>query len=77
MGMTFRYRAVVVKEGKGYWAYIPRLKGVYGVGRNESAARKDVQAALQLYLEVLRDERELPPLPQARAARRDEVTATV
>jgi len=77
MGMTFRYRAVVVKEGKGYWAYIPRLKGVYGVGRNESAARIDLQAALQLYLEVCRDEKELPARPRAHASSRDEVTATV
>jgi predicted RNase H-like HicB family nuclease len=77
MVMTFRYRAVVVKEGKGYWAYIPRLKGVYGVGRSESAARKDVQAALQLYLEYRRDEKKLPPRPHARVSTRDEVTATV
>jgi predicted RNase H-like HicB family nuclease len=77
MGMTFRYRAVVVKEGKGYWSYIPRLKGVYGVGRSESAARKDLQEALQLYLEVCRDEKELPPRPHARVSARDEVTATV
>ena len=77
MGMTFRYRAVVVKEGKGYWAYLPRLKGVYGVGRSVTAAKKDIQKALQLLLEVLRDEKKLPPPPPARTARKDEVTATV
>ena len=77
MGMTFSYRAVIVREGKGYWAYIPRLKGVYGVGRNESAARSDLQTALQLYLEVCRDEKELPARPHVRASVRDGVTATV
>jgi predicted RNase H-like HicB family nuclease len=75
--MTFRYRAVVVKEAKGYWAYIPRLKGVYGVGRSETAAKKDLQAALQLSLEVRRDFMKLPPRPHVRARSKDEVTATV
>ncbi len=78
MGMMFRYRAVVVQEGKGCWAYIPRLKGVfYGIGRTASAAKKDIQTALQLLLEYLRDEKKLPPRPHAHISPRDEVTATV
>lgn len=77
MGMTFRYRAVVVKEGKGYWAYIPRLKGVYGVGKDVPATKKDLQAALQLYLESCRDDGVLPPRPRQKVVGANEVTATV
>jgi predicted RNase H-like HicB family nuclease len=77
MVMTFRYRAKIVKEGKGYWAYIPRLKGVYGIGKNVPATKKDLQAALQLYLESCRDDGVLPPRPRPKIASTNEVTATV
>ncbi|MBI3564873.1 MAG: type II toxin-antitoxin system HicB family antitoxin [Elusimicrobia bacterium] len=76
MGMTFRYRAVIVKQPGGFWARIPGVKGVYGAGKTEASAKKDLQAALQLYLEVRRDAKDLPP-PHRRIAPKAEVTATV
>ncbi|MBI4062257.1 MAG: type II toxin-antitoxin system HicB family antitoxin [Elusimicrobia bacterium] len=75
--MTFRYDAVIVKEGRGYWAYLPDLPGVYGVGRTPAAAKKDLKEALQLYLEVCREDGELPPRPLHRVVDMGEVTATV
>jgi predicted RNase H-like HicB family nuclease len=77
MGMTFRYRAAIVKQPGGYWARIPGLKGVYGAGKTVAATKNDLQAALQLYLESCRDDGELPPRPRQKIVGANEVTATV
>lgn len=54
--MTFHYPVVVVREGKGCWAYVPDLPGVYGRGATAGAARKDLVQALKLYIEDCRSE---------------------
>jgi predicted RNase H-like HicB family nuclease len=77
MGMTFRYDAVIVKQTGGFWAYLPELPGVYGAGRTVAATKKDLQAALQIYLETCRDDGKFPPRPRHRIVDTDEVTATV
>ena len=77
MVMTFRYHAVLAKQPGGYWARIHGLKGVYGAGKTVAATKKDLQAALQLYLESCRDDGNLPPRPRRKIVGANEVMATV
>ena len=60
--MTYAYTAVIVKEGKKFWAYIPDLPGVYGRGQSTLKAKKDLLDALKLYIEDCRaDGDKVPP----------------
>jgi len=54
--MKLAYHIVLVKEDKKWWAYIPDLPGVYGLGKSEEEAKKDIRSALKLYLEDIADE---------------------
>ncbi len=54
--MTLTYPIVLVQEDNQWWAYIPDLPGVYGVGVTEDAAKKDIVSALELYIEDLRED---------------------
>jgi predicted RNase H-like HicB family nuclease len=47
----YRFAVVVVKEGRGHWAYVPDLPGVYGRGGTPTAAKHDLLEALTLYVE--------------------------
>jgi predicted RNase H-like HicB family nuclease len=49
--MRCTYPVVLVKERGEFWAYIPDVPGVYGRGRTRRAAKQDIRAALQLYIE--------------------------
>ena len=49
--MRYQYPVVVVREKRKYWAYVPDLPGVYGRGKTATAAKKDIAAALRLYIE--------------------------
>jgi predicted RNase H-like HicB family nuclease len=51
--MKYHYPVVVVKEKSKYWAYIPDLPGVYGIGKTSAQAKKDITQALTLYIEDL------------------------
>lgn len=53
--MKLTYPIVLVQEDKKWWAYIPDLPGVYGVGKSEAAAKKDIVSALKLYIEDIAD----------------------
>jgi len=63
--MTFHYPVVVVKEGKGCWAYVPNLPGVYGRGSTPARASKDLEAAIRLYIDDCRADGD--PIPQSAA----------
>lgn len=63
--MTFHYPVVVVREGKGYWAYVPDLPGIYGRGKSLVTARRDLVTALKLYIEDCRADGD--PVPQSAA----------
>ena len=52
--MTLRYSTVVVREGRKFWAYVPDLPGVYGLGKTAGKAKKDLAEALELYVEDCR-----------------------
>ena len=49
--MRYEFPVVVVREKGECWAYAPDLPGVYGRGRTAAAAKKDIGAALSLYIE--------------------------
>lgn len=63
--MTLHYPIVVVKEGKGCWAYVPDLPGVYGAGKTAALAKKDLAGALKLYIEDCQADGD--PLPRSAA----------
>lgn len=49
--MRCTYPVILLKESGEFWAYIPDLPGVYGRGRTHRAAKQDIRAGLQLYIE--------------------------
>ncbi len=59
--MNLTYPIVLVHEDNKWWAYIPDLPGVYGMGDTEDEAKKDITSALELYLEdILADGKPIP-----------------
>jgi predicted RNase H-like HicB family nuclease len=71
--MTLHYPVVVVKEGRDFWAYVPDLPGVYGRGKTQASARKDIVVALKLYIEDCRADGEHPPKSAAKVISVSEV----
>lgn len=63
--MTYHYPVVVIREGKGCWAYVPDLPGVYGRGSSPALASKDLEAALRLYIADCRADGD--PIPKSAA----------
>jgi predicted RNase H-like HicB family nuclease len=63
--MTLHYSIVIVKEGKGCWAYVPDLPGVYGTGKTPGTAKKDLAEALKVYIEDCQADGD--PLPRSLA----------
>lgn len=63
--MTYSYPVVVVREGKGCWAYVPDLPGVYGRGSTPARASKDLESALRLYIVDCRAD--CDPIPKSAA----------
>jgi predicted RNase H-like HicB family nuclease len=47
----YQFSVIVVREKRAYWAYVPDLPGVYGRGHTAASAKKDISAALTLYVE--------------------------
>jgi len=63
--MTLHYPVVTVREGKECWAYVPDVPGIYGRGTTPARARKDLEAALALYIEDCRADGD--PIPHSAA----------
>jgi predicted RNase H-like HicB family nuclease len=56
------YSVVVhVAEEGGYWVEVPALPGCYSQGETVDDALEQVRAAIEGYLEALRDEGGFPP----------------
>lgn len=72
--MTLHYSVIVVREKGSFWAYVPDLPGVYGRGRTSSGAKKDLTAALKLYIEDCRADGDPVPRSAARVVSVDQVT---
>jgi predicted RNase H-like HicB family nuclease len=51
-----KFPIVLVQENEKWWASIPDLPGVYGIGDTEQDAKKDIIAALELYIEDMKEE---------------------
>ena len=61
--MNLTYLIVLVQEDNQWWAYVPDLPGVYGLGKTDEAAKKDIISALELYIEDLREDGK--PIPES------------
>ncbi len=64
--MTVKYSTVIVKEGRKFWAYVPGLPGVYGLGNTANGAKKDLADALGLLIEDCRADGAAVPRSAAR-----------
>jgi predicted RNase H-like HicB family nuclease len=62
-----RYVIAVVKEGDGFWAFVPDVPGVYGAGSSADEALEDVKDALEDYVAFLREQGEPAPEPAVHA----------
>lgn len=60
LNKNFNFPIVVEKdkEGDGYIAYCPILKGCHTYGDTVQEAEKNIKEALKLYLEVLQEDKE-------------------
>ena len=59
---TLQYSVVVhTAEEGGFWVEVPALPGCYSQGESVEESLRNVSEAIELYLEVLRDEgRDVP-----------------
>lgn len=59
--MTKTFRVIIEKDAKGYHGYAPALKGCHTWGKTVEDTRKNLQEAIELYVEVLLEDGE--PIP--------------
>ncbi len=56
------YSVIIHKaEEGGYWVEVPALPGCYSQGETQEEALENVREAIELYLEVLREEGQAVP----------------
>jgi len=75
--MSLIYPIVLVQEDSKWWAYIPDLPGVYGVGGSEEEAKKDIISALELYIEDLVQEGKPVPTSHIKKLETDHIQISV
>lgn len=51
--MNVTYRIIIEPDTKGFHGYVPALKGCHTWGRSVAEAKKHLQEAIQVYLELL------------------------
>jgi len=71
------YRVVVEPDEDRYYAEIPTLPGCYSWGRTWEEALKNVKEALEVWLEVKREEGEPIPVEDPQTIRRAPLTVGV
>ncbi len=54
--MTYKINTVIEKDGHGYFAYAPELKGCHPQGDTLEEALENMKEAIELYVESLSDE---------------------
>ena len=54
--MTYKINTVIEKDGHGYFAYAPELKGCHSQGDTLEEALENMKEAIELYVETLSDE---------------------
>lgn len=62
------YISVIEKAGKNYSAYLPDVPGCVATGRTAADARRQLQEALKMHLEGLREDGIPLPEPFATAS---------
>ena len=75
--MQRKYSIVVVKEKEEYWAYIPKIPGIYGRGENAKKATADIYQALSLYIEDCLADGDRVPVSSARIVDIDTLSIAV
>ena len=51
-----RYAVIIEKTETGYSAYVPDLPGCVSVGRTREEMDRNIREAIELYLDVLREQ---------------------
>ncbi|MFA4845660.1 MAG: type II toxin-antitoxin system HicB family antitoxin [Patescibacteria group bacterium] len=59
------FRVIIEPDGKFFHAYVPALSGCHTSGKSITEARKNIQEAMELYLETLVDLGETIPLDES------------
>ena len=54
--MTYKINTVIEKDGHGYFAYAPELKGCHSQGDILEEVLENMKEAIELYVESLSDE---------------------
>ena len=54
--MTYKINTVIEKDGHGYFAYAPELKGCHSQGDTLEEVLENMKEAIELYVESLSDE---------------------
>ena len=54
--MTYKINTVIEKDGHGYFAYAPELKGRHSQGHTLEEVLENMKEAIELYVESLSDE---------------------
>lgn len=75
--MNLTYQIVLVQEDDKWWAYIPELPGVFGLGDSEEDAKQDIRAALKLYLDDVKEEGKPLPMPHVRRLETSQIDVAV
>ena len=54
--MTYKINTVIEKDGHGYFAYAPELKGCHSQGDTLEEVLENIKEAIELYVKSLSDE---------------------
>ena len=54
--MTYKINTVIEKDGHGYFAYAPELKGCHSQGDTLEEVLENMKEAIELHVESLSDE---------------------
>jgi predicted RNase H-like HicB family nuclease len=66
MRRDLKYAVIIERGDRGYGAYVPDLPGVVSVGDSEEEVRGNIQEAIALHLDGLREAGE--PIPEPRSS---------
>ena len=75
--MTLNYPVVIVKEKKKFWAYVPDVPGVYGVGATRAQALKDIVQAIKVFIQDCKGDDDKIPHSLARIVGVDKVSIKI
>lgn len=61
--MTTTYAVVLERTDNNYAAYVPDLPGCVATGRTRQQVERRIRQAIELHLDGMREDGELPPTP--------------